>query len=124
MDPNRVKEEACDNREDDCTTAYSDFHEFIVKDFVSEFMTYNDEQFSQSLIVDIHGQSHAKGWIELGYLLKSVELDGADTLNSSFLAKCSLKNLAISKKYSLEDLIRGLFFSNFYLFVLSKILVC
>lgn len=117
MDPNRVREEACNNQEDDCTTAYLDFHEFIEKDFVFQFMTDDSNQFRQSLIVDVHGQSHAKGWIELGYLLTSIELDEADTLNcDSYLMKSSLRNLAISKNDSLEELVRGMLKAGLYLF--------
>lgn len=119
MDPNRVREEACDNQEDDCTTVYLDFHGFIEKDFVFQFMTDVSNQFRQSLIVDVHGQSHAKGWIELGYLLTSIELDEADTLNSdSFLMKSSLRNLALSKNDSLEELVRGMLKEGSFFYVI------
>ena len=115
MDPNRNSKEACDNQNDDCMRAYTDFHNHIVNHFVTDFMMNNNKKFRQGLVLDIHGQSHAIGWIELGYMLTAEDLE-ANTLNSEkYLIKSSLRNLALSKKYSLEELLRGRWYKKCFI---------
>ena len=61
--------------------------------------------YKQGLLIDIHGQSHPEGWIELGYLLTSSELNSTSNLIDPF-QKYSLNSLAAKSNYSFEDLIR------------------
>ncbi len=104
MDPNRDMTKSCANEVDDCRQAYNDFHFFIKKYFVTDLMGPSEKKFEQGLLIDIHGQSHAEGWIELGYLLTSKELD-----TQVFANKSSIRLMASLSTYSFEDLLRGNF---------------
>lgn len=62
VDINRERKEAYEDENASCT--YNQFHDFIQssKDEI-------DEKFSKGLYIDIHGQSHPRGYLEFGYLL-------------------------------------------------------
>ena len=105
MDPNREANVSCANERDDCRLAYNDFHGFIEKYFQSGFMNSGLKQFEQGLLIDIHGQVHTEGWIELGYLLSAKDLDTV-----IFPQKTSIRQMASLSNFSFENLIRGIFF--------------
>jgi hypothetical protein len=109
MDPNRNMEESCENLQDDCITAYKDYHSLIETQFKSKFI-FNKRtslSYQQALIVDIHGQTHPELWIELGYLIRKNELD-LPYLPNSLSSSVSVMS-SLSKKYSLDEIIRGNF---------------
>ena len=105
MDPNRDMDVSCANEVDDCRQAYNDFHFFIKKYFAIDLMGRSSNQYEQGLLIDIHGQTHAEGWIELGYLLSAKELD-----TKVFAYQSSIRQMASLSKYSFEDLLRGKFY--------------
>ena len=105
MDPNRNPIESCENANDLCSKAYNDYHNFISKDFVEDFLINGRLNFKQSLLIDIHGQAHSENWTEIGYLLSAKELDN-EILNFS-TNYSSIGLLASLSSYSLDDLIRG-----------------
>jgi len=68
LDPNREVGEAANGNEL-AEEVYYDFHGFIEK--AKEYVT---SECGGGILFDIHGQSHAEQWIELGYLLTSPSL--------------------------------------------------
>lgn len=54
--------------------------------------------------MDIHGQKHPEGWIELGYLLTSTDLSN---LNSNLTKKSSINKLVLLSNQTFDELIRG-----------------
>lgn len=100
MDPNRNNTECCQSVSEDSRVAYDDYHRMINSFFEKSFML--DGPYEQGLLLDIHGQSHPETWIELGYLLKSSELDG-----SLKNVRSSIYHLASVSSHSHEQLIRG-----------------
>lgn len=104
MDPNRDANQSCENSIDNCTQAYNDFHRFIEKYFNEDFMILGSTRYKQGLLIDIHGQSHKEGWIELGYLLSSATLDGDKQISPE---SSSIRQIAALSSYTFEDLIRG-----------------
>ncbi|CAD5125005.1 DgyrCDS13245 [Dimorphilus gyrociliatus] len=95
MDPNRNRQEgAYDNTE--ALRVYDDYHGFInqAKNSINSF----------GLLLDIHGQSHAELWIELGYLFSREMLNTNDTnpeTSSIFSLSKRFKNVTF------ENLLRG-----------------
>ena len=75
MDPNRNPNESCENANGLCTKAYNDYHNFIYKDFVQDFLLNGKLKYKQGILVDIHGQGHPEDWTEIGYLLSDDELN-------------------------------------------------
>lgn len=71
------------------------------------FFYFKDSiHYKQGLLIDIHGQSHPEGWIELGYLLSSNELNSTSSLTDP-LKVSSINSLASTSDYPFENLIRG-----------------
>ena len=57
------------------------------------------------MIVDVHGQAHPEGWIELGYLLDPSTFN--NPLKDSLASQSSLSKLKQQSSQSFEELIRG-----------------
>ena len=93
MNPNRNLEF------DDCRQAYNDYHFFIKNYFAIYIMGRSRKQLEQGLLIDIHGQSHAEGWTELGYLLSANDLD-----TQIFADESSIRQMTSLSSYSFEDL--------------------
>ena len=96
LDANRDVDEAAMGVED-AVRAWNDFHGFL-----AEARGIINER-SPGLVLDVHGQGHAEGWVELGYLFKSEELD-QDVLN--FTAS-SIRSVAERNDDNDDKLIRG-----------------
>jgi len=106
MDPNRCPAESyCDEESE---IAYKDYHRMIETYFGEQFMLNESKRnFTQGLLIDLHGQCHEENWIELGYLLTSNDLN--KDLNTLYAKKkSSLEVLASLTNKSIETLIRGL----------------
>ena len=101
LDPNRAENQATFGNE--CSKrAYKDFHKFITaaKALID----------GPGLLLDIHGQSHPEGWLELGYAISRNKLNSGN-FKCSFtsietLAKreCGMKDC---KKECLSSIVRG-----------------
>ena len=103
MDPNRNTIESCEKANELCTKAYSDYHNFINKDFVHDFLLNGKLKYKQGIMVDIHCQGHPEDWTEIGYLLSDNELNS----NNLKASKSSIQLLASLSSYSFENLVRG-----------------
>lgn len=102
VDINRAKEDAYEDEK--ASVPYNQFHEFIKKS-KSEI----EKKFSRGLYIDIHGQSHPKGYLEFGYLLDNSIIKQHDSLLKK---KTNIDNSSISalSKFSKEcfiDQLRG-----------------
>ncbi|CAJ0967959.1 unnamed protein product [Ranitomeya imitator] len=94
LDPNRNKDEAAFGVPD-ADKAWDEFMDFI---------RAAKSRMSQGLVIDIHGQSHAEQWIELGYLISKTNLD------SGKFSASDTSIYALSKRRldtSFEELLRG-----------------
>ena len=86
VDINRVEEEAFEDEK--ASIPYNQFHNFI--------QTSKDEienKFSKGLYIDIHGQSHPKGYLEFGYLLDNSIIKQH---HGSLKEKANIENSSIS----------------------------
>lgn len=112
MDPNRAPEIACITTTSDCTRAYNDYHWMIETKFFQEYIQAKPQHYSMGLVLDIHGQTHAENWIELGYILSK------DELNKQVLdfgkMKSSVDNLISHGRHTMEDIIRGYYKFKFF----------
>ena len=101
MDPNRTPTECCSDAtlNTECQTAYNEYHTFI-----TNYKTEMEKYYKQLLIIDVHGQSHADNWTEIGYLLTKTELNQPVLVETS---KASVNALKTVYGYSLENVIRG-----------------
>ena len=103
LDPNReVVEAAQDNVY--AEHAYEEYHELIR---IARRQVELD--FGEGFYVDMHGHSHAVQRLELGYLLTSDELNGADaTLDQlAVVARSSLRDLGRDSPIPFSALLRG-----------------
>ncbi|MEA2111510.1 MAG: hypothetical protein U9P71_05625 [Campylobacterota bacterium] len=73
---------------------YDEFHHFIQKSKKEV-----DKKFSKGLYIDIHGQSHPKGYLEFGYLLVNDVLKLDDENLLKYQNKTSIRTLS---KFSTE----------------------
>lgn len=92
VDLNRQREEAYEDEK--AKIIYDEFHSRIQqceKDI--------DDKFGKGLYIDIHGQSHPKGYLEFGYLLVNNTLKLTDTYLSEYQNKSSINTLS---KFSSE----------------------
>ena len=96
LDVNREPEEAC--VDDEAAVYYNEYHSKILS-FIEQHVFYSD----YILILDIHGQSHDHGFIELGYNINHNELQ-LPNLNMNITS--SLHNV---KDYNLNQVVRGQF---------------
>jgi hypothetical protein len=105
LDANReVNEATCGNSIS--RTAWNEYHQFI-----TNAKSQINNAFTKGIYVDVHGHSHRKELIELGYMLYDDELRLSDaTLNTTtYLNYSSVKNLAISNPNTLThaQVLRG-----------------
>lgn len=96
LDANREIEEAAQG-DPTAELVWSDYHDFI--ESASEAVV---ERYGTGLYVDLHGQSHAEGWIEWGYTLSSRELN-----NEELTGKSSLAHLVENSDKTADEIIRG-----------------
>jgi len=101
LDPNREVGEAANGNEL-AEEVYYDFHGFIEK--AKEYVT---SECGGGILFDIHGQSHAEQWIELGYLLTSSELATSDSQISQYASKSSIRYLSSKPGISFAEVLRG-----------------
>jgi hypothetical protein len=105
MDPNRSPLECCANYSDDSHIAYADYHSMIEKHFKKDFILKEPTRFSQALILDIHGHSHAEDWIELGYLINRNQLNKKNLDHQNL--KTSINCLISKSIFGIDELLRG-----------------
>jgi hypothetical protein len=108
LDPNRnVADGACGNT--DAITAWNEFQTFINNAQTTANQQFNDLTF----YIDLHGHGHPIQRIELGYLLRDVELQYPDSIlnTSKYIGYSSIKNLVFSNvnSYTHAQLLRGPF---------------
>ncbi|HSJ02905.1 MAG: hypothetical protein ACAI34_02895 [Verrucomicrobium sp.] len=86
------------------TDAWEEYHGFIRKAGQGVM-----EQYHRGLYLDVHGHSHEKSRIELGYLLGAKDLQLTDQrLNApEMIAKSSIRSLAGRTKSEFATLVRG-----------------
>jgi len=103
LDANREIVEAS-NGDPRSEQAWREFHAFV--DSASALVTRNHKR---GLLVDIHGHGHEIQRVELGYLLTSQDLAGADaTLNTdAMIRRSSIRALAERSDLSFAELLRG-----------------
>ena len=92
VDLNRQKKEAYEDNK--AKIIYDEFHSRILQSEKSI-----DEQFGKGLYIDIHGQSHPKGYLEFGYLLVNETLKLHDSYLLEHQKNSSIKTLS---KFSSE----------------------
>lgn len=83
--------------DEDAITVYNDFHGFINK---------ARESLSPGLLIDLHGQGHPEAWVELGYLLRTAQLN-YNNYTASQTSVWSLSNHTLQNLSSIQDLIYG-----------------
>lgn len=98
VDLNRQREKAYEDER--AKIVYDEFHGLIQK---SEKEI--DEKFAKGLYIDIHGQSHPKGYMEFGYLLYNDVLKLADEHLSDHEHQTSIRTLS---KFSSEPFLQQL----------------
>ncbi len=98
VDLNRKENEAYEDIR--AKKVYDQFHNFIQS---SEKEI--DEKYGKGLYIDIHGQSHPKGYLEFGYLLLNDVLKLHDSSLKDYQDKTSIKTLSrFSNECFLEQL--------------------
>lgn len=104
VDCNRELQEAAQG-DAQATTAWKEYH-----DFISRSCKAVTEQFGAGLYLDIHGQRHLRGWVELGYALPATTLDLADEKLDADPAIAARSSVADADRRSPESfavLLRG-----------------
>jgi hypothetical protein len=92
VDLNRQKVEAFEDEK--AKIIYDEFHS-LIQDCEKKI----NNEFGKGLYIDIHGQSHPKGYLEFGYLLKNDVLKLHDSYLEEYQEKSSIKTLS---KFSSE----------------------
>jgi hypothetical protein len=100
VDINREKEEAYEDEK--ASIPYNQFH-----DFIKHSRNEIDTNFSRGLYIDIHGQSHPKGYLEFGYLLDNSVLKQHDGSLKKNIHKSSISSLSNSSKECFIGQLRG-----------------
>lgn len=100
VDINRKPSEAYEDEK--AKIVYDEFHNLIKS---SEKKVERD--FKKGIYIDIHGQSHPKGYLEFGYLLDNSILKLPDINLREFQSKSSIKTLSKFSKESFIDQIKG-----------------
>jgi len=100
VDINRKKEEAYEDEK--ASIPYNQFHNFIQnsKDEI-------DYKFSRGLYIDIHGQSHPKGYLEFGYLLDNSIIKQHEGALKENITSSSISSLSNFSKECFIDQLRG-----------------
>lgn len=105
MDANRDPSECCGySATGESDLAHTEYHAIIKQNFSINFVKNGPNKYKQSILFDIHGQTHDEDWIEAGYGLDKSDLNKPllkNSLSSSFKTLVSLNNV------SLEEAIRG-----------------
>ena len=104
LDCNRELKEAAQG-DAQATTAWNEYH-----DFVSRSCKAVTERYGAGLYLDIHGQRHLRGWVELGYALPAETLDLPDAQLDADAAIAARSSVADADKRSPEAfsaLLRG-----------------
>lgn len=98
LDPNREIHEACDGAI--CEIYYNMFH-YEIENIIQSFLN------TPLLIIDIHGQAHEHGFIELGYNIPR---------NDYYKDINHIPNSSVNNYYgkTLEEIIRGKFSLGYY----------
>lgn len=96
LDANRERDVAAQHN-GDAEQAFDDYHSFIQK--AHDTVTLNQKT---GILFDVHGQSHAEKWIELGYTISGPSLDAPGTPSSHL---SSIRHLATHRQF--EMLLRG-----------------
>lgn len=101
VDANRVFKEAV-SQDIQSQKAYHSFHDFIAygKDKVAT-------KFGKGLYIDIHGQSHAHGCIEFGYLIHNDTLKLPNEILENHQAVSSIKSMKTFSNYTFVEQIKG-----------------
>jgi len=98
VDLNRQREKAYED--ENAKVVYNYFHSLIQNSEIEI-----DAKYKKGLYIDIHGQSHPKGYLEFGYLLVNDILKLEDNLLLKYQNKTSIKTLSkFSDKSFLEQL--------------------
>ena len=100
VDLNRKEVEAYEDLR--AKTVYNEFH-YRIKEAEIQI----DKEFGKGLYVDIHGQSHPKGYLEFGYLLFNDTLALHESSLKEHQEKSSIRTLSKFSKESFLDQLRG-----------------
>ena len=100
VDLNRFEDEAYEDPA--AKKVYNQFHDTLINS-----RKEIEEKFGFGLYIDIHGQSHPKGYLEFGYLLKNDVLKQHDTFIKEHQDKSSIKTLSRFSKECFIDQIKG-----------------
>ena len=98
VDLNRKETEAYEDKK--AKAVYDEFHSCIL-----EAEQQIDKEFGKGLYIDIHGQSHPKGYLEFGYLLYNDILSLHESSLKEYQDKSSIRTLG---KFSPESFINQL----------------
>lgn len=100
VDLNRKEDEAYEDI--NAKKVYDQFHSFI-QNSEKEI----DDKYGKGLYIDIHGQSHPKGYLEFGYLLVNDILKLNDDLLKDYQDNTSIKTLSKFSNDSFLEQIKG-----------------
>ena len=100
VDLNRKENEAFEDI--NAKKVYDQFHSFI-----QDSEKIIDEKYGKGLYIDIHGQSHPKGYLEFGYLLVNDILKHSDDLLKTYKNTTSIKTLSKFSNDSFLEQLKG-----------------
>jgi hypothetical protein len=100
VDLNRFEDEAYEDEK--AKVVYDEFHNFIISSRQNI-----EDRFGKGLYIDIHGQSHPKGYCEWGYLLKNDILRLHESELREYQDKTSIKTLSRFSKECFIDQLKG-----------------
>lgn len=100
VDINREPNEAYEDEK--ASIPYNQFH-YLIKSSKESI----EKEFGKGLYIDIHGQSHPKGYLEFGYLLKNNILKLHESQLKEYKENSSIKTLSNFSKESFIDQLRG-----------------
>ena len=100
IDLNRKESEAYED--DSAKGIYDEFHGRI-----KDIEKHIDQNYGKGLYIDIHGQSHPKGYLEFGYLLDNDILSLHESTLKEHQEKSSIKTLSKFSDECFIDQLRG-----------------